>query len=332
MNWELLGHEWAVDLLKRHLLEDGLRHAYLFSGSPGIGRRTLALRFIQALNCPTPLSPGEPCLSCKVCKQIERQQYPDLNIVQAEQEGKEIKIDQVRGLQHSLSLAPYESKYRIALLLGFHNANANAQNAMLKTLEEAPSRVILLVTSDSLEGLLPTITSRCEVLRLRPVPLERVALYLRDKQKLDSQQARVFAHLSEGRLGFALRLLDNPAELEKRQAFLDQAPVLLHVPRRARFAYVETLTRDKDKARENLRLALQVWLSYWRDILICCSGADTPLVNLQKEAEVRQIAGSLTLAAICQVVNAIETGLEQLEANANTRLLGEVLLLDWPML
>jgi DNA polymerase-3 subunit delta' len=332
MNWGMLGHAWAVDMLKHQLLGEDLRHAYLITGAPGIGRRTLALRFVQALNCQSPLEPGEPCLSCRICQQIERQQYADMSVVQAEQEGKEIKIDQVRSLQHSLSLAPYESSYRVALLLGFHNANANAQNAMLKTLEEAPSRAILLVTSDSLEGLLPTIVSRCEVLRLRPLPMEQIAGYLQETHKLDRDRAMVLAHLAEGRPGFALRLLENPESYERRQALLEQIPVLVGASRRARFAYVEGLTRDREKARDRLRQALLVWLSFWRDVLICNSGADTPLVNLEKEDTLRRIASQLSLASIWQVTDSIENGLDHLDANANPRLVGEVVLLDWPRL
>src|SRR5512146_564810 len=80
-NWDLLGHEWAVDMLRHHLKHDGLRHAYLFAGPPGLGRRTLALRLTQALNCEKPSAPGEPCLVCRTCKQIEVMQHPDLNVI-----------------------------------------------------------------------------------------------------------------------------------------------------------------------------------------------------------------------------------------------------------
>jgi DNA polymerase-3 subunit delta' len=330
MGWDIVGHEWAVRLLQEHILHRSVRHAYLFCGPPGIGRRTLALRFAQAINCPQPTAPGVPCRVCRTCRQIESQRHPDLSLVQAEQEGKDIKVDQVRTLQHSLALAPYEAAYRIALLRDFQAANANAQNAMLKTLEEAPRQVIMLVTADMPEGLLPTIVSRCEVMLLRPLPLEQVTRHLEEQHALAHAQARLLAHLSGGRLGYALRLQADPSALEKRQALLDALLPLLSAPRRERFAYIESLTRNKDKQRDALRLALQTWLSYWRDLLLCITGADTPLVNLDREADLRRLAGQMDRAAALRTIACLKRGLDQLQANVNPRLLGEVLLMYWP--
>jgi DNA polymerase-3 subunit delta' len=148
MSWDLMGHTWAEEMLREHIVTGSLRHAYLFSGPRGVGRRSLALRFAQAINCPQPLAPGQPCGTCRICRQIEAMQQADLNILQSEQEGDTLKVEQVRDLQHQLSLAPYESAYRIALLLRFEEANASSQNALLKTLEEPNPRVVLLVTAD----------------------------------------------------------------------------------------------------------------------------------------------------------------------------------------
>src|SRR5512136_1310834 len=103
-NWNLLGHEWAVDMLRQHVAHNSARHAYLFCGPPGLGRRTLALRLAQALNCTRPLAPGEPCLTCRDCKQIESMQHPDLTIIQAEDEGGTLKVDQVREVRRTLTL------------------------------------------------------------------------------------------------------------------------------------------------------------------------------------------------------------------------------------
>ena len=111
MNWDMLGHEWAVSLLKGHIERDRVRHAYLITGPRGVGRRTLALRLAQALNCPQPSSPGDPCRTCRTCSQIERMQHPDLVVVQADQLGGTLKVDQIRELGRGLALAPYESQY-----------------------------------------------------------------------------------------------------------------------------------------------------------------------------------------------------------------------------
>src|SRR5512134_870562 len=129
-NWDLTGHRWAVDLLRRHVANGEARHAYLFAGPPGVGRRTLALRFAQALNCTAPPAPGEYCGQCRACRLIRAAKHPDLSVVEAAREGGILNIDLVRDLQHSLALAPYEARYRVALLHRFQEANDNAQNAL----------------------------------------------------------------------------------------------------------------------------------------------------------------------------------------------------------
>lgn len=138
MTWDIIGHEWATELLKRHIVNNDVRHAYLFTGTPGTGRRTLALRFAQALNCASPKAPGEPCGQCRICKQIERMQQPDLLVIMKPEDRTEIIIDQIRELEYKLNLSPYESHYRIGLLIQFENANVNAQNALLKPWKKLP--------------------------------------------------------------------------------------------------------------------------------------------------------------------------------------------------
>ncbi len=325
MNWNLVGHSWAVDLLRRHVANGEARHAYLFSGPPGLGRRTLAVHLAQALNCTNPPAPGEFCGECRDCRQIAAMQHPDLAVIQAENEGGTLKVDQVRAVQHSLSLKPYQSKYRVALFLRFQEANDNAANALLKTLEEAPAHAILLLTADTPESLLPTIISRCEILRLRPLRVEEVESMLAAKG-VDPDRARLLAHISGGRPGYANRLLEDSSLLETRAERLNDLQALLQSTRVKKFSYADKLSKDKD----GMRQAITFWLSYWRDVLLKASRASVPITNVDYAAEIESLAARLTLPAVRRTVSDLELALDRMDRNVNPRLLAEVLLMDWP--
>jgi DNA polymerase III subunit delta' len=336
-NWHLLGHEWAVEMLRQQIAQNATRHAYLFTGPPGVGRRTLALRFAQALNCTRPPAPGEPCGECRNCQQIERQQHPDLLIVTRDPDAKLPWMDPLRQVLHDLALQPYQSKFKVALFPRFHEATPNAANALLKTLEEAPSYAILIVTADNTEQLLPTIVSRCEVLRLRSLPVEKIETFLEarlSQARVEGKElppgapagASLIAHISGGRPGYALRLLEDPSALAFRLEKLTDLESLLTETRARKFSYAEKLAGDK----EGLRTTLWLWLSFWRDVLLRAGGASTPPANIDRAQEINGLAGRLPLWEARRVVSEHEAALQRLDANVNPRLLAEVLLLDLP--
>jgi DNA polymerase-3 subunit delta' len=324
-NWNLVGHEWAVDMLKKHVVHGTTRHAYLFAGPPGLGRRTLALRFAQALNCETPTGAGIPCGECRNCKQIASMQHPDLMVIHADAEGGTMKVDQIREARRTLTLKPYSANYRVALFLRFQEANDSAANALLKTLEEAPSYAVLILTADTPEQLLPTIVSRCEVLRLRPLGVREVQVALEEKG-FEANQAKLIAHISGGRFGYARRLLESETLLTEREERLNDLQNLISASRVEKFSYADKLSKDRD----SMRRVILIWLSYWRDVMLRTVQAETPLVNVDRNLEIEDISHRLDLSSARLVVDELEGTLEKMERNVNPRLLAEVLLLDLP--
>lgn len=336
-NWNMTGHQWAVDMLRHQAAQGDMRHAYLFCGPPGLGRRTLALRFAQAVNCPTPSAPGEPCGACRDCRQIDAMQHPDLTIIEPtvkDPDDKDrlipspnglIRIDQIRDVQKAINLKPYQARYRILIFKNFDKANDESSNALLKTLEEAPVRAILILTTENPEQLLPTIISRCEVLRLRPLPITDVEADL-TQQGVDADRARLLAHISGGRPGFARRLLQDDSLLGEREEHLNDLQTLMRASRVEKFAYADRISKDK----EAMRKALVFWLTCWRDVMMRVAGSESPLVNVDRAAEIGDLAGRLDLSTVRRVLTELEGALEKLDRNVNSRLLMEVLLLDLP--
>ena len=326
MGWDLIGHAWAAELLAEHIAQQQIRHAYLITGPLGVGRRTLALRLSQAVNCLQPPAPGQPCRVCSSCQQIERMQHPDLAIVQSEPPSIEIKIDQIRQLQRTLALAPYQANYRVALLLRFEEARENAANALLKTLEEPASRVILVLTAESAEILPSTIVSRCEHLRLRPVPVKLLSEELHTQHAIPPDMARKLAHISAGRPGYAIRLSQDEQRLAQRTTWLDEHARMLSSTRVERFVYAEAVAKDKD----TLRSLLPVWASLWRDVVLHASGASVPFTNIDREAEIITLAERFGLKVAVGAIESLEYTSGLIDQYVNARLAAEVLMLDLP--
>jgi len=327
MVWQIFGHDWAVNLLNKHLITNQLHHAYLFSGPDGIGRRTLALRFAQAINCKNKDEQGNPCGECRICRQTMGMTQPDLSIIKCLEDKNSIMVEQIREVQHLLSLTPFEAQFRIALLLDFEKATTSAQNALLKTLEEAPNRVILLLTVDAIENVLPTISSRCEIMRLRPMNAQQLSATLESHWKIDTGDARLLAQVSGGRLGEALRYAQEPELLEKRKRYLDDLMTLIGQDRVDRLMYAEKQFRYN---RNAFREALQIWLSFWRDVMVKSVGEEFFVNNLDYEKEIKKAADDFGHRTAREQAANIQQVLYRLDRNVNVWLLAEVLLLDLP--
>jgi len=328
MSWDLIGHAWAVKLLKHHIEEKRTRHAYLFIGPESVGKRTLAIRFAQALSCEHADLLGGICGECRGCRLVLEGTFPDLDILVPD---PTIQVDDVRALQRRLALAPYEGPWRIALLENFHNASISAANAMLKTLEEPSDKVVLLLTALSQELLLPTVVSRCEVIPLRGVPTSIISRALQDRE-IESDRAEMLAVLSEGRPGRAIRWGSKPDLLERRSEALDYLREAMALDISGRFALAERIVgRGKlPVQRRRVRQTLETWLSVWRDLLYHGYHAEVQPRNPDRLSEFVRAVQPVAPANRYRVVKALSTSLAAVDSNANLRLAVEALMLDLP--
>jgi DNA polymerase III subunit delta' len=343
----LIGNGPAAALLERAIDFGRLSHAYLFVGPPSVGKTTLARAFAQALNCTgEALGLDErPCGVCRACRLTADGAYPDFRLIQvgrAEAESghtfpreggdkasRVIRIDQVRALQHDADLSAYEGRHKV-YVLDAQALNLDAANCLLKTLEEPPPQVVIVLTAADAESLLPTIVSRCQLVRLPAVPTSDLAEGLVGRFGLDVERAQVLAHLSGGRPGFAVGAIEEPKVLEVRTSRISDLVALGRRSRVERFAYAEKLAQEASKDPERVAWTLGLWLGWWRDVMLARLGCEEMIGNYDFLDELKRRARTLSLGQIHAALAGVEQASEQLAQNVNARLALEVLLLDLP--
>jgi len=327
---KIVGHDWAVRLLANSITHDRAGHAYLITGPDRIGKMTLARIFAQALNCTAEVG-QRPCGECRACRLIQDDKHPDVRVILpdvSERGAQSIKIEHIRRLQQDLSLSAYEARYKMALLKRFDTANLNAANAFLKTLEEPPSNVILLLTATDSDTILPTINSRCRTLGLRPVRPELIEETLMTRHHAKPDEANLLAHLADGRLGWAVRAHEDPSLLQERKSQLETLHQALRGTLVARFALAESLARKADL----LPPLLRTWLSWWRDLALMAYGqrSNELISNVDEFELLHELAGQVSRAVVRASLVQTESALRQLGQNANARLVLENVLLTYP--
>lgn len=327
------GHTWAMELLRRQIDQEKVAHAYLFTGPAQIGRGTLARWLAQALLCEGEGSP--PCGRCPTCQKVAAGTHPDLHWLHLGlQEGnrRTLGIEAVREMRLGIAERPFYGRRKVYLIEDAECMTVEAGNALLKTLEEPPPFVVLLLVALSDHLLLPTIVSRCQVLPLRPLPRREVRQALVEHWGASEEQAELLSSLCQGRLGWAVQALADPRVLERRREGLAVLGRLLSAGLLERFAFAEAqerLWRD-GKAVFVLEM-LQCWQGWWRDLFFLSQGCVDLVVN-RDQLEVLRNAGRQIAPQVALVfLQALRTAQERLQEQVNPRLALEELLLQLPV-
>ncbi len=292
------------------------------------------------VDAPADVPPGvpvdAPCGNCIQCRRIAEGLHADLKIIGVgigEEEGqsrRDIRIDQIREIESFLNLTAYEGSYKVVILDGAELLNTAAANALLKTLEEPPVNVLLLLLTSNEDALLSTIKSRCRFLYLKPVAKSELADKLVAGYAAAPEMAEQLARLSRGCLGQAVNALQDGQILEQREADLERLEEVCEGGLDARFNYAAELATRFNRDRDATRELLYLWLRWWRDLLLIKEGAEQYVHNADRIIPLRLQATRLTTAQVVAFIKRLNLTLEALDRNANARLALEVLMLNLP--
>lgn len=239
---EIIGHQRQWQFLKQSAESGKVSHAYLFCGQEKLGKKRIALEFVKLING------GNFDLG-----------HPDLILIEPKK--REIQIAQIRELIQKLSLKPYSALFKVSLIDQAHLMTKDSQNSFLKTLEEPKGRTILILITESPERLLPTISSRCEIIKFSPVKEVEIKSYLREKlSDRDWEEASKFCL---GRPGEAVDFVSDPQKLENRKKIIKELIKISNSGIASRFQSAKELSRES-----NLKEILEIWLSYFRNVLL----------------------------------------------------------------
>jgi DNA polymerase-3 subunit delta' len=331
--WQVIGQSKAVELLRRSLNSERLSHAYLFVGQPHVGKMTLAVNLAQALNCE---QAERPCGQCRSCLHIASDNHPDVQVVSratGSDSGdastkKEISITQIKEIQRYAALQPYEGRYRVFIIDGAEYLNEESANCLLKTLEEPPPRVLFVLLTVNDGRLLPTIISRCQRVELFPLSASVIEQALIEHWKVAPEKAGLLSRLCHGGIGWAACAAQDESLVQERSQKLEELVSLSDASLDQRFAFAARLATQFSKNRDAVKEMLELWLEWWRDVILTEEGCIQFVTNVDREAILHNHAECYNLTGIRGFIEAIRDAQRQLEQNANPRLVLEVLMLS----
>jgi DNA polymerase-3 subunit delta' len=327
---DIRGQAHAIETLHRALAQGRVHHAYLFSGPDGVGKAMAAHALAQALLCQRPVAgTADACGRCSGCLRAASGEHPDLHVVRRREKDDgsleaQLKVEQIRELQQSLTYKAYEGARRIVVLHDAERMNASTANALLKTLEEPGAETHFVLVSSAPNLLLPTILSRCQRVRFGPLPRAFVAEHLAQHAELPLEHADLVAGLAEGSIGRGLRLAESPL-LAERAALLgrvDDPEGRRNVPE------VLALAEQLAQKKPELPLFFQLLRTWYRDLLLVQRGLEGErLVHRDQRERLHSRAERLPASELLDRLGRINDTERAIEQMANARLSLETLLL-----
>lgn len=304
---DILGHDKAIAILKKAILNEKVAHSFLFAGPKGVGKRFVAKSVAKSLNCTA--FKDDFCGICQNCRDIDNFSHVDVFIVEprepeskggnVDHETGVIKIDAVREAQQRLSYRAVRGGKKVCIVDGAEKMNKEAQNAFLKTLEEPPfDSVIILIVSDW-ASLLPTILSRCQRINFRPLPRDIVIGMLKERLSLKDETAALLACLSGGSVGRAVSW-DMESMIEQRKKIADMLPQLSLTDMEWLFNAAEDIAKNEDTVE-----SLEFLKICCRDMAVIKEGMDDMVVNSDLLPLLKHYAAAVTFSGLANNFNLI---------------------------
>lgn len=314
----MLGHRKILASLQETIKKDNVGHAYIFEGPDGVGRRETALSFAAMLMCEREhLACGE----CKSCQLFSEGSNPDFQEIYSAE--KSISVDDIRNVLKGLVIRPLYSKFKIIIINDADCMTVQAQNALLKSLEEPPSYVVFILTVQSGAAVTPTVRSRCQRVLFNRLVKEEIMAVLEARHGRRKPEWDFIVSYSDGVIGTALELVESPEYLELRDEVLHTVNRLIKEKDGDVFKIYELFEKNNDK----IDFILRIMLLFFRDIIIYNQTANyNILINSDKKDMIIDNAG-LKLTGLLKCINAVWSAKRGLEYNANFQLAIEVMLM-----